>query len=53
MLNNLDSNGNYWSSSLSGGNDGNARNLYFNYDGDVNESSNSRFYGRSVRGVQP
>lgn len=45
-------NGKLWSSSLNDSNDDNARNLNFNYDGNVNENSNNRYYGQSVRGVQ-
>jgi hypothetical protein len=41
-----------WSSSLNDGYDDYARGLYFNYDGDVDESGNLRYYGQSVRGVQ-
>lgn len=44
-------NGKLWSSSLNDGNDDNARNLNFNYDGNVNENGNNRYYGQSVRGV--
>lgn len=42
-----------WSSSLGGSYDGGARYLSFSYDGYVNEGSDDRYYGRSVRGVQP
>lgn len=45
--------GGLWSSSLDGGYDGNARGLGFGYGGGVNEGSVYRYYGLSVRGVQP
>ena len=45
-------NGKLWSSSLNDGNDDNARNLNFNYDGNINENGNNRYYGQSVRGVE-
>ena len=45
-------NGVLWSSSLGDGSGGNARYLYFNFDGDVSEYSYSRYYGLSVRGVE-
>ena len=44
--------GELWSSSLSDSYDVLARNLYFNYGGGVIGSSDSRYYGQSVRGVQ-
>ena len=44
-LNNVGSNGNYWSSSVSGSN---ARNLNFN-SSNANMNSNNRVNGRSVR----
>ena len=44
--------GRLWSSSLGDSSDDNARNLYFNYGGRVNEYSNKRYYGLSVRGVK-
>jgi hypothetical protein len=46
-------NGGFWSSSLVGDSDGDARCLYFDYDGPVYEfGCDSRYYGQSVRGVQ-
>ena len=52
LLNGIGADGELWSSSLDGSSDDYARNLYFYYDGDVIEYSNSRCCGRSVRGVQ-
>lgn len=45
--------GRLWSSSLGGGDDGDARSLGFSYDGSVSEGGHGRYYGRSVRGVKP
>jgi hypothetical protein len=42
-----------WSSSLNGGDVDYARGLSVDYDGSVGEYGSSRYYGRSVRGVQP
>ena len=53
LLYGLRTSGRLWSSSLNGSNDDDARGLYCNYGGDVNEYSTYRYYGRSVRGVQP
>lgn len=53
LLNGIGVYGELWSSSLDGGNDGNARILYFYYGGDVYEISINRCCGLSVRGVQP
>ena len=44
--------GKLWSSSLYDSNDGNARDLGFGFDGNVNEYSFNRYYGQSVRGVE-
>jgi hypothetical protein len=53
FLNEVGMIGGLWSSSLHGSLDDGARNLYFRYDGFVNEDgSNGRCYGLSVRGVQ-
>ena len=50
-VNNVGSNGNYWSSSLNTDNMINGRNLNFN-NGNVNwQNNNNRYYGFSVRGV--
>ena len=49
-LNNVGSNGNYWSSSLNTDNPNNAYNLYFNSD-NVNTNNNNRYNGQSVRPV--
>lgn len=50
-MNNVGSNGNYWSSSLGTDNPANAYNLNFNSD-DVNPANNNnRYYGQSVRPV--
>lgn len=50
-LNNVGSNGNYWSRSLNESNPNNARNLNFN-SGNVNDNWNNRNYGQSVRPVR-
>ena len=52
LLDGVGMGGKLWSSSLNGGHDGSARNLGFDYDGDVDERSDDRCYGRSVRGVE-
>ena len=44
--------GDYWSSNLSGGDGVYAGGLSFSYDDEAVGSSTSRYYGRSVRGVQ-
>lgn len=49
-LNNVGSNGNYWSSSLNTSNPNNAYNLNFN-SGNVNWNNNNRNNGFSVRPV--
>ena len=49
-LNNLGSNGNYWSSSLNTDNPNNAWNVNFN-SGNVNRNNNNRYNGFSVRPV--
>ena len=49
-LNNVGSNGNYWSSSLNTDNPNNAYNLNFN-SGNVNRNNNNRYNGQSVRPV--
>ena len=45
--------GKLWYSSLYAGSGGDASGLYFGYDGNVGEYGSYRYYGRSVRGVQP
>ena len=52
LLDGIGIDGELWSSSLDDGGDDNARYLYFCYDGGVNESSDFRYYGQSVRGVE-
>ena len=49
-LNNVGSNGNYWSSSLNTDNPNNAWNVNFN-SGNVNRNNNNRYNGQSVRPV--
>lgn len=51
LLNNIGINGKLWSSSLNENNSTNGRNLNFNYDGNLNDNNNNRYYGQSVRGV--
>ena len=48
MLNNLDSNGNYWSSSLN--DNSNAYQLNFNQDNVNGNNNNNRYNGYGVRG---
>lgn len=52
-VNNVGSNGNYWSSSLNSSNSNNAYNLNFN-SSNVNpaNNNNNRYNGFSVRGVK-
>ena len=52
LLDAIGMNGELWSSSLYDGYDDYARYLYFDYDGNVFESSSNRCYGLSVRGVE-
>ena len=49
-LNNVGSNGNYWSSSLNSDNSNNAWNVNFN-SSNVNRNNNNRYNGQSVRPV--
>jgi hypothetical protein len=51
LLNEIGMSGKLWSSSLNDSNDDNARNLNFNYDGNVNENGVYRYCGLPVRGV--
>lgn len=51
ILNEIGNNGYLWSSSLNENNSMNGRNLNFNYDGNLNDSNNNRYYGQSVRGI--
>lgn len=53
LLDGISMDGLLWSSSLYVSYGDYARNLYFNYGGYVNEGSNYRCYGLSVRGVKP
>lgn len=50
-LNNVGSNGNYWSSSLNESNPANAYNLNFNSD-NADWNNDNRQYGQSVRPVR-
>ena len=52
LLNVIGMGGKLWSSSLDDGDGDYARYLNFNYDGNVDEYSGGRYYGRSVRGVE-
>ena len=50
-LNNVGSNGNYWSSSLNTSNSNNARELNFNSSNHNTDNNNNRYNGQSVRPV--
>ena len=52
LLDGIDMYGELWSSSLGDGYDSYAKNLYFDYGGGVSKDVGSRYYGRSVRGVE-
>lgn len=53
LLDEIGVGGGLWSSSLYDGSDDYARLLYLYYNGNVYEFGNGRYFGLSVRGVQP